>query len=123
MIEILDDGGVDFIAIRASGIVTERDCKESILPIFDACVAEYGRVRALIYLDEGVKGEGLGTLLNDEAFGLARRKEIEKIAVVGGPKWIGWSLKLAGKLIEGEIKSFSTVRAEHAKQWLNVIRT
>ena len=51
-------------------------------------------------------------------FGLAHRHDFERIAVVGGPSWLDWGVKLSALMMSGELRSFSPRALESAVAWV-----
>jgi hypothetical protein len=46
------------------------------------------------------------------------RHRVEKVAIVGAPRWEEWCVKLAGLLIAGEVRSFRIDQLQDAWKWL-----
>ena len=55
---------------------------------------------------------------DDTKLGFKHRKDFEKLALVGGTKWMDWLTKLAAKLISGETRTFASDQLQEAWDWL-----
>jgi SAM-dependent methyltransferase len=109
--------GATFVQRRATGRLTDADYKNVLMPKLETMFAEFGRLRVLLYMDEGFSGWDLGAAWDDATLGLKHRADFEKIAVVGGPEWVAWIVKLSAFLIAGEIKLFSKEQLSEAWVW------
>ena len=119
MIERISESQGNIIAFRASGKLTDEDYKNILVPSIEAMVKEHGKVRLLLYLDEGFKGWEPRAMWDDFKVGLGKLKDdFEKFALVGGPKWVQWAMKLDNYLMRGEVKTFSIVQLQDAWQWV-----
>lgn len=109
----------NILGLRASGKLTNRDYKDVLVPGIEAIVKEYGKVNFLFYLDENFKGWEASALWDDFKVGLGKlRSGFAKFALVGGPKWVQWAMKLDNFLMRGEVKTFSIDQLEEAWGWL-----
>jgi SpoIIAA-like len=118
MIEILPESDGNVLGVRASEKLTDEDYKSVWIPRLEETIRVHGKVRALLYLDEGFEGWEAHALWDDAKFGLQHRKDFEKLAVVGGPKWSGWAISIGGHLLTGEVKVFSGDQLRVAWDWV-----
>ena len=118
MIEFLSDGTGKVIGVKATGTLTNSDYKDVLIPRLEKMFAEFGRLRILFYMDEGFTGWDLSAAWDDAAIALKHRADFEKIAVVGGPDWVAWCIKLSAFLIAGEIKVFPKDQLQEAWSWM-----
>ena len=118
MVEFLPESAGNIIGVRISGKLTDQDYKEILIPRMDELVKEYEKVRCLLYMDEGFTGWEPAAMSDDAAFMMKHKESMEKIAVVGGPKWIEWGSKIIGLLIKGELESFHGDQLEEAWTWI-----
>lgn len=68
--------------------------------------------------EEEFQGWELEAAWDDAKFGLQHRNDFEKVAVVGGPRWVEWGMKLAAVIMCGEVKTFSEEQLEEAWKWV-----
>lgn len=101
MIEFMDETGDNILAIRFSGKLTEIDCNQVLIPRIRAVVKKFGRARALIYMDDNFKGWNLKAVWANTRLGFQFRNLLEKVAVLGAPRWEEWCIGLAGLLVRG----------------------
>ena len=120
MIEVLPESAGNLIGIRATGTLTGADYETVLIPKLDKMFAEHGRLRILFYMDEGFKGWDLGAAWDDASIGLKHRAGFDKIAMVGGPDWVAWIMRLSAFLIAGEVKVFPKDQLQDAWSWVKV---
>jgi hypothetical protein len=76
-------------------------------------------VRFLYYLDEGFEGWEPEAMWDDFKVGVGKLRHIfEKIALVGGPKWVKWAMELDNYLMKGEVKTFGVEQLQEAWDWI-----
>jgi hypothetical protein len=117
MIEVMPESTGNVFGIKVSGKITAQEYEEVIIPRVDAIIQEYGKARVM-FLDAGFQGAEAGAMWDDTKFGFKHRKDFEKLALVGGSKWMEWLTKLFGKLLSGETRTFSQEQAQEAWDWL-----
>jgi len=118
MIEFMDESTGKFVAIRASGKLTDTDYKDVLLPKLKKLFSANGKLDLLFYMDKDFEGWDLHAAWDDMSFGLGHAADFEKLAVVGGPKWIEWCIKACGFLFKGEVRVFPNEDLEHAWEWI-----
>ena len=119
MIKILPESKGNILILCAVGKLTDEDYKEVLIPGLESIIREHGKARLLLDMGDQFHGWEAAALWDDAHFGLAHRKDFEKMGVIGGPKWVEWLLKVAALLISGEIRSFSSSEREEALRWIN----
>jgi len=118
MIEILPESEGNILAVKATEKLTDEDYKEVFIPRMDQLITEFGRIRLLISMAENFKGWEAEALWDDARFGTQHREQFEKIALVGGPKWVKWGVKLAGHFMPGAVKSYGKDESSNAWEWI-----
>lgn len=96
------------IGLRANGKLTDQDYQEVLIPSLEALIKQHGQVRLLCFMDGEFKGLEAGALWDDAKFFLPHKDDFEKMAIVGGPKWIELVMKLFAPLMKGDVKTFPT---------------
>lgn len=120
MIEIIPESHDNVLGYRASGKLIESDYEEIMIPGIEAVIKEYDNVNFLFYLDDEFKGWKTGALVDDIKLGLSKiMNGINKFAMVGGPKWVQWGMKLDNLIIRGKVKIFTVDQIDEAWDWLN----
>ena len=118
MIEFMDESTGRFVGIRAGGKLTDADYRDVLIPRLENLFDAYGTLCVLIRFDEDFAGLEIGAAWDDARFGMRHRADFEKLAVVGGPDWIGSGLKAFSFLMKGEIRTYPTERLEEAWEWI-----
>jgi hypothetical protein len=118
MIEILPKSHDNILGVKATGKITAGDYETVLIPKLDKLMAEYGKGKFLYFLSEEFEGFELGAMWDDAKYAGGHNDKFDKIALVGGPKWISWTTKIAKHLIKGDLKTFPVDALEEAWSWL-----
>ena len=118
MIEVMPESQGKVLGVKMSGKITAREYEDVIIPGLEAVFQEHGKARLLYLLDEGFQGAEAGAIWDDTKLGLKHRNDFEKLALVGGSKWMDWLTKLCAKIMAGETKTFSSEQLQEAWDWL-----
>ncbi|MBT3878507.1 MAG: STAS/SEC14 domain-containing protein [Candidatus Scalindua sp.] len=118
MIEIMPETEGSTLAIKATDKLTTRDYEEVLIPKLDQLIRVFGKIKIVIYLADSFTGWKIGAAWDDAKFGLQHRNEFEKIALVGGPKWVEWSAKIGSHFISGQAKTYDTSEIQAAISWV-----
>ena len=118
MIEVLSQSQRDLLVVKATAKLTDQDYKEVLIPRLETVIREHGKARFLMDLSGEFQGWEAHAVWDDARFGLAHRSDFTKMAVVGGPRWVEWGLKIGALLMEGEIRSFPTEKRDEAFAWV-----
>lgn len=119
MINVSPESKGNILIVSAVGKLTDEDYKEVLIPRLESIIRDHGKARVLIDMGEDFHGWETAALWDDAHFGLKHRNDFEKMGVIGGPKWVEWSMKIGALAIDGEIKSFSSEEREAALRWIN----
>lgn len=106
------------LGIQATGKLTHQDYAGTLIPKLGEFLAAHDKVRMMLYADPGFRGWELRAAWDDAAWGLKHAKQFEKIAVVGGPKWLEWATRLEAPFLAAEVQVFKADELEPAWQWL-----
>jgi hypothetical protein len=106
------------VEIRAGGKLTRADYKDVLLPRLAALTLGGKKLRVLMLMDETFTGWDLDAAWDNTVMDFRHRKDFEKIAVVGAPRWEDWCVKLAGLLMKGELRAFPREQLPQARGWL-----
>lgn len=118
MIEVLPESQGNTIGIKCSGKITAAEYERVIIPRIEAIIQEHGKARLMYLVEDSFQGAEAGAWWDDTKLGLKHRRDFEKLALVGGPKWMDWLTKFAAKFISGETRSFSREQLQEAWDWL-----
>ncbi len=118
MIEIMPESNGSLLAVRAVGILTHADYRDVLVPKVEEIIKQFGSARVLLYLTEACGGWQLHAAWDDASFGIEHRRDFEKVAVVGGPRWVEWAAKVGALLLKGEVKTFAEDDLQEALDWI-----
>jgi SpoIIAA-like len=118
MITVMPETHGNILSIKASGKLTDQDYKEVYIPMVEAAIKEFNTIRLLFFMDDSFAGWDLSALWDDAKYGMKYKDNFEKLAVVGGAKWIDTGIKLFAHFMEGEVKTFSGDQLAAAWSWL-----
>ena len=119
MITISPESKGNILVLSATGKLTDKDYKEVLIPRLEAIIRSHGKARLLLDMGDEFHGWEAAAAWDDARFGLAHRNDFEKMGVIGGPKWVEWSLTIGALAISGEIKSFPAGERGQALRWIN----
>lgn len=119
MIEILPESKGKILGVRVSGKLTDRDYQDVLIPILETVIKKHGRCRFLCAIDQTFSGMELGAMVDDARFYLKHKNDIEKMALVGGQKWIEVLMKVFVHFVPGDAKTFSGEELQEAWAWIN----
>ena len=120
MITILPESESNILVLSATGTLTDQDYQEVLIPRLESTIREHGKARLLLKMEDDFHGWTAAAAWDDTRFGLAHRKDFDKLGVVGGPKWVEWGFKIGGMVVSGEVKSFASSEYEEALRWIKV---
>ena len=119
MLEIMSESQGKVLAVKAQNKLTEGDYREVFIPKLEDLLQAHDKVRLLFLLDENFAGWELGALWEDAKFGLKHKDDFEKLAVVGGARWVAWGTRLFAYFMEGQVKTFPLEELSAAWDWIN----
>ena len=118
MIEVMPESQGNVIGVKFSGKITTREYEATIIPRLEAVLKEHGKARLMYVVDEGFEGAEAGAVWDDTKLGIKHRHDFEKLAMVGGAKWMEWLTKLCARFISGETRTFPQEQLQEAWVWL-----
>lgn len=118
MIEILPESKGKLLGIKVSGKLTDRDYQDVLIPTLETVIKKHGKGRFLCAIDQTFSGMELGAMVDDARFYLKHKNDIEKMALVGGQKWIEVLMKVFAHFLPGDAKTFSTEQLSEAWDWI-----
>ena len=118
MLTIMPQSHDHIMGFQGTGKVTEADYQKVLIPKLEELLKNYDQARFLYYLDDNFTGWEIGAMWEDAKFGVRHKDDFDKIAVVGGPKWVSWGTKLFSYVTEGQVKIFPPEDLQAAWEWL-----
>jgi len=117
MITIRPETKGNTLVIEASNKLTTKDYEEFFIPKLNQFIGQFGKIRVVFYLNDSFDGWELGAMWDDAKMGLKYKNNFERIALVGGPRWMIWITKLSSLFIQAELKVFGSASLEEAISW------
>ena len=117
MFQVMPESAGKIVGVRATGKLTDQDY-QVLIPNLEALIKQHGKIRFLCCIDEEFAGMEPGAMWDDAKFFLPHKDDFEKMAIVGGPKWVKLAMKLFAPLMQGEVKTFSGDQLAKAWDWL-----
>ena len=118
MIEIMPETEGNVLVVKATEKLTAGDYEEAFIPKINQLIEEYGKVRVVVLLAENFSGWEIGAAWDDAAFGIQHRNDFEKMAVVGGPKWVQWATKISFNFMDGQVAVYDIPELQSAVAWV-----
>lgn len=119
MLQVMPESQGNIIGFRVAGKLTDRDYQDILIPNLEALMHQHGKIRLLCCLDEEFAGMEAGAMWDDAKFFLPHKDDFEKMAMVGGPKWMQLGLKLFAPLMQGEARVFAAEELSEAWEWIS----
>ncbi|GBE67075.1 hypothetical protein MFM001_35370 [Mycobacterium sp. MFM001] len=121
VIEVMNESSGNVLGIRGSGKLSRADYRDVLAPRVRLLLRQFRKLRVLLLMDEAFEGWSLGAAWANTVFDVKHRRNFEKIAIVGAPKWEEWCAKTAATvLIRGDLQTFDKDQLIPAWEWLRV---
>jgi hypothetical protein len=117
MLKFMPESQGNFLGFRARKQITLKDFRQTLAPRLEAAIAEAGRVRLLLCLEDDFEGFDLEAI-KGEVLDSRHKDRLEKIAVVGGSWWTKLEIRLGAAQLAGEVQTFDREELEEAWEWL-----
>lgn len=116
--EVIDDLPRDVVAVRAIGIITAEDYRETLLPLVEGKLEEHDKLKLLF-----VMGDDYATFAGDAAwedtkFDFKHLRDFSRIAVVTDVDWVTRTMKIFAPILPYSLKVFPMAELEEAKSWI-----
>ncbi len=72
-------------------------------------------------MDENFEGWELKAMWEDAKFGMKHRNDFSRIAIVGGPNWVHWGVKLGELMMDCHVKTYPPEDLKEAVKWASVV--
>jgi len=117
MITILPQSEGSTLVVEAAGKLTTRDYEEEFFPELERRIDQFGKVRLVFVLNESFDGWELGAMWDDAKFGMKHRNDFERIAMVGGPRWVAWISRMSSHFMPDALNAFDRNELAEAVAW------
>ncbi len=119
VIEFLSGGGDDLLGMRFTGKLTGSDYRDVVIPQVESLLEHFATLRVLVLFDAAFTGWTLSAAWANTFFDVSHRRDFDKVAMVGAPKWEEWCVRLpAALLMRGELRTYPADRLDDAWDWL-----
>jgi hypothetical protein len=119
VIEVMDESNGAILGVRATGKLSRADYHDVLTPRIELLLRQFRTLNVLFLMDEEFDCWSLGAAWANTVLVLNHRRDIEKVAMVGGPIWEEWCAnKAASPLMNGEIRTFRLDQLPEAWAWL-----
>lgn len=109
----------NIVGIRFTEKLSRSDYRDVLTPHVESLLERFATLRALILIDEAFAGWTLSAAWANTAFDVKHRRDFDKIAMVGAPKWEEWCAQApATLLMRGELRTYPRDRLNQAWDWL-----
>jgi len=120
VIEFLAETTGNVVGIRFSGKLCRGSYRDVLAPRIESLLERNASLRVLILIDESFEGWSVPAAWANTVFDVKHRRDFDKIAMVGAPKWEEWCMKApATLLMRGELRTFPRGQLNHAWEWLH----
>jgi hypothetical protein len=118
MIEVLPQSDEQAVGFRIGGTLTDDDYETVLVPELERRMSGAARARVLLVFDHTFDGWTASAMWDDAKIGMSHLRDFEKMAVVGGPSWVGTMVKLLGPMMKADTKLFDADQFDAAWSWL-----
>ncbi|MCB2193565.1 MAG: STAS/SEC14 domain-containing protein [Deltaproteobacteria bacterium] len=118
MLELMPQSTEAAVAVQARGKLTDTDYQQVLIPRLREMIAKQGKARIMMVMGPEFRGWEARGAWDDASFGLKHRKDFAKLAMVGAPKWVKWSMDVGKHFLSGEVKNFSPKQEQEAWEWV-----
>jgi len=106
------------VAIRAVGIITAEDYKETLIPLVKEKLEVHDQLKCLVVLDDDYATYSGDAAWEDSKFGLFHIRDFSRIALVTDVGWLTRAAKVFGPFMPYKVKTFPVAELEEAKSWI-----
>lgn len=108
----------DVVGLDAEGVIEARDYDEVIVPLIEAKLKTYDRIRLLYRVGRGFERYTAGAIWSDSKIGLKHLTRFSKVALVSDVPWIRHAVRLFAPMIPAEVHVFADGELDEAKAWI-----
>ncbi len=118
MLEVMPESEGPLLWLRARDWLTVQDYREVFVPRLEKIMREHGKVRLLFHLAPDFQGWTTGAMWEDVKLDLKHRGDFEKVALAGASFWADAVVKLLGRFMAGEARTFLQEYLAEAWIWI-----
>lgn len=118
MITVLPQSEGNKVGFLVGGKLTDDDYEQIMIPRLEEAMAGETKASVLLAFDDTFDGWDSSAMWDDTKFGMKHLHDFEKMAVAGGPGWLGSSVKVFAPLMKAEVRLFEADEIDAAWEWL-----
>jgi SpoIIAA-like len=118
MLTVSDESSGNILILEARSKLTDEDYKQLLIPRLEEIIREHGKARLLLDMGDEFEGWEPKAAWDDARFGVAHRRDFEKMAVIADRRWVEWAFKISAPFISGEMKAFAPSERAEAHRWI-----
>ncbi|MBY6122216.1 STAS/SEC14 domain-containing protein [Mameliella alba] len=119
MIEVQTTGHPGLYEVQVSGVVSDTDYAQTLVPALEAAIEEHERIRVLVIFGPDFRDFTLGALFDDARMGLRHWRGFDRLAVVTDKPWIRRAVTGLSVLMPCPVRVFPLEQAEDARRWMS----
>lgn len=117
MIHQIDNLPENMVGFRATGVITEEDFTETVMPKVKALIEKSNKLNYMLVLDTSVKNFTIGAWMKDAMMGIKHLIKWNRAAIVSDVESIRIFTNIFSLLIPGEFKGFEHKDLQAAIDW------
>ena len=108
----------DVVALRAIGIITAQDYRDTLIPLVEEKLKAHGKIKSLIVLDDDFTSYTGDAVWSDTTFGVGHIRDFSRVAMVTDVPWIIKTARLFRPLMPFAFEIFPLAELDKAKDWI-----
>lgn len=116
--DVIDGLPRDVVALKAVGIITAQDYRDTLIPLIEEKLKEHKRLKFLIVLGEEYATYAADAAWDDMRFGISHWGDFSRIALVTDIGWMASATKLFAPLMGAQVAVFPMAELDEAKSWV-----
>ncbi len=116
--EVIEGLPRDVVAVRAVGIITAQDYRDTLIPLVEAKLEEHDRLKLLFVMGEDYTTFSGDAAWEDTKFDLKHLRDFARIALVTDMTWLARTAKLFIPIVPYKFKVFPMAELDEAKGWI-----
>ena len=118
MLEIMPETDDRTLVVKATKTLSSEDYEDIFIPELKRRLNNFGKIKAAIYFDNNFIGWEPGAAWDDLVFGVQHRHDFDKVAVVGGQKWLQRATKVGSYFVDGQVATYAPDKLQDAVNWV-----
>lgn len=116
--EVMEGLPRDVVAVRAVGVITSEDYRQTLLPLVEEKLKEHDRLKLLFVMGDDYATFSGDAAWEDTKFDLKHLHDFSRIAVVTDVDWVSRTMKVFAPVLPYTLQVFPMAEMEAAKSWI-----